>query len=455
MKRLAACLSATLAIGVADQPSLAHAGAPDPSAQRGWSARHLPKAFVASGVTRSVNSCLDNGDVGTLRQVVGMAGTGDTIDLSAVPVSCSTITLTSGEIHDSVASLTFAGPTDRKLTITTGDIGRIFNHSAASLSSLVITNLTISHGRVYSPGGAARGGCIYSGENVFMLYSNVSGCAAVSGSSSAAGGGIYAKGNTDIERSQVTDNYAVSYEAPSTTSGGGIGTGSFTSYYSTVSRNYAAEGGGIFASDRVDLHESTIDANIAQFGAGIYRKTNASANVTISNSTISGNASSNAGGAMFVGSSLSTPQVIIHNSTIAFNSAPNTGGVKAFLNVAASSSIIANNSSPTGFADVYIVDTGAPAHTLTGTSNLIVSSNRVLAGTLTSDPQLDPLANHGGPTRTHALSTNSPAVNHGSNPDSLTQDQRTFARQVPAGSPDIGAYERQLSDDEIFYSGFQ
>ena len=29
-----------------------------------------------------------------------------------------------------------------------------------------------------------------------------------------------------------------------------------------------------------------------------------------------------------------------------------------------------------------------------------------------------------------------------------------FAREVPTGMPDIGAYERQLNDDEIFGNGF-
>jgi hypothetical protein len=67
-----------------------------------------------------------------------------------------------------------------------------------------------------------------------------------------------------------------------------------------------------------------------------------------------------------------------------------------------------------------------------------------------------PLAYHGGGQRTHALLSTSPAVDVGSNPGSLTTDQRGngFAREVPTGLPDIGAYERQVNDDEVFYAGF-
>jgi hypothetical protein len=54
------------------------------------------------------------------------------------------------------------------------------------------------------------------------------------------------------------------------------------------------------------------------------------------------------------------------------------------------------------------------------------------------------------------LSLSSPAVDHGNNTASLAYDQRGigFARVVGA-SADIGAFERQVGDDEIFYGGFE
>jgi hypothetical protein len=53
------------------------------------------------------------------------------------------------------------------------------------------------------------------------------------------------------------------------------------------------------------------------------------------------------------------------------------------------------------------------------------------------------LADNGGPTPTHALLEGSAAIGAGSNPAGLSCDQRGsgYAREVPAGDPDCGAYE--------------
>ncbi|HSC09716.1 MAG TPA: choice-of-anchor Q domain-containing protein [Rhodanobacteraceae bacterium] len=64
------------------------------------------------------------------------------------------------------------------------------------------------------------------------------------------------------------------------------------------------------------------------------------------------------------------------------------------------------------------------------------------AGTIRTDPQLQPLADNGGPTQTHALAPGSAAIDAGSNSSGLATDQRgePFARVVGA-APDIGAFE--------------
>jgi hypothetical protein len=175
--------------------------------------------------------------------------------------------------------------------------------------------------------------------------------------------------------------------------------------------------------------------------------------VALVNSTISGNQATQGG----VGGLLAeSGPLALYNSTIAFNSGSNCGGVLSYHSVIAQSSIIANNvttlSSGGLTADLYIKGSG---NNLTGSHNLIISSNLGLPDTLTSDPRLVPLANHGGPTRTHALSSNSPAIDKGNNVLPISTDQRGtgFAREVGAAA-DIGAYERQVNDDEIFYDGF-
>jgi hypothetical protein len=66
----------------------------------------------------------------------------------------------------------------------------------------------------------------------------------------------------------------------------------------------------------------------------------------------------------------------------------------------------------------------------------------VPADTLHGSPQLLPLADNGGPTRTHALAAGSPALDAGSNLLQLVTDQRGngFPRVLGAAA-DIGAYE--------------
>jgi hypothetical protein len=65
---------------------------------------------------------------------------------------------------------------------------------------------------------------------------------------------------------------------------------------------------------------------------------------------------------------------------------------------------------------------------------------------LNVDPRLGPLADNGGPTRTHALLPDSPALDAGTNPGALPTDQRGpgfFRTSGPR--PDIGSFEARAS----------
>jgi hypothetical protein len=74
---------------------------------------------------------------------------------------------------------------------------------------------------------------------------------------------------------------------------------------------------------------------------------------------------------------------------------------------------------------------------VTATCNVVLTGSGNVLG---ADPLLAPLAFNGGPSRTHALLPTSPAIDAGSNPLGLTEDQRGFPRVVN-GTPDMGAYE--------------
>jgi hypothetical protein len=57
-----------------------------------------------------------------------------------------------------------------------------------------------------------------------------------------------------------------------------------------------------------------------------------------------------------------------------------------------------------------------------------------------------PLGWYGGPTQTHALAEDSPAINAGDNTNAPPTDQRGQPRIV-GGTIDIGSYERAKGDD--------
>ena len=96
---------------------------------------------------------------------------------------------------------------------------------------------------------------------------------------------------------------------------------------------------------------------------------------------------------------------------------------------------------------------------MTGANNLIMSARvPVPQGTLTSDPLLTPLDNHGGTTQTHGLGPGSPAIDHGND---VGAGQRQLANQrgygysrITGAGADIGAFESGSGPDRIFFDGF-
>jgi hypothetical protein len=446
-RELIVALATALALGAA-----AHAAASGVSSAA--LSRYLvrPAGAVAQGSiaagNRLVSSCADDGSAGTLRTVIASAFSGDTIDLSGLPAAdpgCvgSTITLTQGGLSITT-DLILKGPAHTELSIAGAGSGQII----VSSSLLQIENLTIRHGR-----GSIKGGCIAALAGLELQHSTVTDCIATGSSKyalgSALGGAIYATTVSMTDGSRVENSLAQGVHSPGNYKYIGFGGGVFAKTQfsctdSTISGNDATQlGGGVFAYGSPSLTHCTVDTNKH---AGIAVPSGAG-QITVVESTISGN--SPAG--FFVQKPLS-----ITASTVAFNysSGPGAAGVYGTANVAAQSSIIAANTSVgSTHADLQL---GGGAM-LTGADNLIVSTD-VSAGagviTVTVDPNLQPLADNGGPTRTHALVADSPAIDKGNNSAVFLTDQRGdgFAREVPIGSPDIGAFE--FGGDGIFADGF-
>ncbi len=253
-------------------------------------------------------------------------------------------------------------------------------------------------------------------DGLTLQYGNVTG----------SGGAIYSLESLNLSNSTIKTNVADTF-------GGGI---------SLSGDNGAA----------ISISNSTISGNIADDrGGGIYTTVDGNATVTISNSTISGNTAGTlyGGGIFVITHEYST--TLISNSTICNNHANDYGGGVFIYHstgtTTISSSIIANNTAVSNAADLelYGNDAGVTVeNSLVETDDsghsLVHGDNGNIIGV---DPLLGVLADNGGPTWTHALLAGSPALNTGTNPQNLQNDQRGSGFSRDVDGTDMGAYERQ------------
>lgn len=470
----------------------------------------LPVA-VSAGVPPAlwtINTCQDvnSGDLttktGSLRFAVANASSGSIIDLSQLP-ACSVITLHTGAVAISQGDLILQGPVNGQVTITGKySIGQYMPHRIikhTGIGTLSLSNIAIENGHPASTTTVVKGGCIYSTGSVSLTHSGVYGCYAKGKGS--MGGGIAAAGGVTLVDSSVSGNTAADYAGGYTALGGGVATSgpiylrnSTVSYNQTIADFMAGGkyygsgpggvGGGVYGNDGARIVASTISGNKASVGVG---GLDVSGAVQIINSTISGNYAETYGGVWLNHTST------IANSTIAFNSENRGCIAKSYTNpmgktyhynryygagvnvingdaapLTLQSSVLSNNTYASGSCKAGVKpesDVIASATTNTGSNNLIHATPQMPAGltnTLTGCPLLGPLRNNGGPTRTHALFSHSPAIDAGgtvandpatNTPFAFDQRGTPFSR-VDNGIVDIGAHEVQ-QEDVIFNTGFE
>jgi hypothetical protein len=473
--------------------------APFPSLPRHPLAASVVACLVVTGVTTpcfatndNVLNCNDGGP-GSLRDTVANAGNGDSVILNPTNMHCSKITLTGGEIPVTQDSLTVKYNADNGNQFSiSGNYSfynphaRVFRHSGGG--KLTLQRLDMSDGGFGTNGDTASvlGGCVDSAGVVDLEYSTVSNCylsARLGLTFFVRGAGVYAAKGLVLNHSRISYNQASNfYSAQNNMQQPGAaieGVGAFANNYvranySTVSGNYAysvadnSAGGGLFvnnanAANSSLIQQCTISGNSALRGGGILAE-NFGGAFTLENSTLSGNTSHAqdlAGQAYARGTAIfSFGALTIRNSTIAFNSTDAAGSPALFLakpSYAAGfvSTIIANNT--TGGAN-YSVSSKSPM-TVSGAYNLIQASSPSITFSFapkTADPLLQPLADNGGPTLTHAFRRGSPVFGSGVRIDDPPTDQRGagFPRQAANGDVDIGAYQEQIRD-RIFVDGFE
>ncbi len=485
-KSLSACLSLALAGGTVPAASTCAAAMspealPDLTHVHTLAPRRSASAEHLRAVTHVVVNCDDSG-LGSLRDVIASAASGDIVDMGQL--SCSTITLTSGAIVVGQQDLAIGGSFQQRPTITANDASQIFVHTGTG--TLALSYVTLEHGYAYT----RNGGCIASSGSLFLTRTYINACSAYNFYEPIVvlGGGIYAAGGVQLHTGSVTGctaqsvrggaaegggifaggavyisgvvaaNHAAVYAADLSdySVGGGVVSRGLVLQFATISGNSATAptetigyAGGVFNYGYASILDSTIDNNLATSGVGgLALKGQGPA--TIRNSTISDNSGGSRGG-MVVGSPLT-----LESSTVAFNHSATVLGGGIYVNYGdlfpptLQSSIIADNTvAGDGFADLYIAGIGA---TLYGANNLVMSANLQLSGTITEDPMLAALADNGGPTRTRALRPGSPAIDTGNNAENQSYDQRGYPRVIGA-SADIGAFELDTGD-VIFADGF-
>jgi hypothetical protein len=289
-----------------------------------------------------------------------------------------------------------------------GDGGGFYAIFAKLTNSTIFGNAALGAGGGFFTGGG-------SGAAPDIGAATLINCT-ISNNSASSGGGFRTGGNVTLTSSAVNGN-----------GGGGISGQRFfdrvdlTLNSSTVSGNTSnSAGGGIhWRYGSVVLNSSTIDGNQTESrGGGIYT---IGASIALNSSTLSGNTARSGGGGVYRKQSQYRGSVSIRHSTITNNRVVDGSGGGVW-NRADSMEIVAsivagntastgpdiNGSSNTSFSLIGDnAGTGlAESHTPDANGNLIGSS----AGSGVIDPRLAPLADNGGPTRTHGLLAGSPAI---------------------------------------------
>ncbi|MCA9061536.1 MAG: right-handed parallel beta-helix repeat-containing protein [Planctomycetaceae bacterium] len=393
----------------------------------------LENSVIFATVVTNTN----NDGYGSLRNAVNSAALINVIDnkirfdMQALGTGPHVITLDS-ELVSRAAALEIEGPGQNLLTITTNSDSRLFNISSSTDGGetfVVLRGMTLSGGKPENgDGGAILAQNARMGLRDMRFIDNQArdgGAIALFGSEDDSGYGGGSGGGSELV---IVDSEFANNEA--TGSGGAIWSSGPVELLRTVVRDNTAvsSGGGLFVEVfrdvQTSIEQSALVGNQATAGDGGAIALNTEGQTVFRVSTLSGNSAGSNGGAIGL---LGSSSIQFTHLTVTNNTASAQGGgifIRDGLSAEINYSIVAQNSSNiSGSFDDF--------------SNLIGG-----------DPGLEPLADNGGGTLTHALLLDSPAGGAAIGSD-LRFDQRdvnVIRSSTPdiLVSPDIGAYQRQF-----------
>ncbi|MBY6204086.1 IPTL-CTERM sorting domain-containing protein [Halomonas denitrificans] len=455
----------------------------------------------AQAATFNVTTNADAGP-GSLRQALADANANmeaDTIEMSAI--SGQTITLSSGQLVTSTGpdSITIDGA---GVTIDAAGGSRVMY---GYYTDLTLNDLTLTGGVVTGGGGGladAGGGLL-----LYLGTLSMDNCT-VSGNTAVIGGGVTALtlGDIDVSNSSISGNtaaqdvggvYLIGYGnitvSDATISGNSAGTAprgaaplladraassDFTMPFETrmLQRGGGGSlGGGLIAGYDVTVERSTISGNSAtSVAGGLFLQGGAS---SLIDSTVSGNSAGGfAGGVVLYSQKY---DALMSNSTIVGNAAGDLGGgayIAAYGSSTVQFSTITGNSSATSGGGFFYLQYGTgmqhdativsgntaasepdvamdPAATINAEFSLVgvaptngtLNADAATVALLGLDPDLEPLADNGGPTQSRLPEAGSPVIDAVPNGSAgcggaVTTDQRGEARPFGSGC-DIGSVE--------------
>lgn len=284
------------------------------------------------------------------------------------------------------------------------------------------------------------------------------------------GGGISNSGNLTLRRVELSENTLPAGGGGLTSAGGGIfnfGSGILNIYDSLIYDNFATRGGGINNNfGRMEIINTTISGNHAIGGGGGIRIVGDTAIANISFTTITGNLANQPsgdsgaeprrwGGGIQL---LAGARVNMANTIVAGNEDDRSPTDAEYSPDCFSEEIFRFTSHRDNIVGI-LTDNCVFRDTIFGNN----AFNQVGTPDTPLDPGLFNLGNNGGATRTHALRSDSPAIDSDTAVTSATlfdcvaKDQRGYIRPIDGDNDgtadcDIGAYES--GSNVVLVTGF-